>query len=414
MADLSDAGAGIEGDEETPGEARNSSGNQLEDGEDSGGEDEDDADGDDAEDCAEDGEHDCGGDESNKSKKRRLDEERRRKWKEYKKDKRKQQGSSRRKKRRLAPQDGGEADAGDKPAEAAVSEQVVVSKEEARAQRSAKKAAELDDFKARCEKGTTVVLDLEWEDSMNQKEIKSLVQQVMYCYGSNRSASHPVRLVLSGLTKDSETSSKLRKMAGFEAWPIEVLDGPYVDRFPREKLVYLTADTETVLQEFDREKVYVIGGIVDHNRLKGVTRAKADEQGIGTMQLPLGEHIEMGSFSRVLAVNHVLSIVLELQAGGKWRQVLEKCIPGRKKFIDQITPNQSEDKGAASTDAGAGSDTACNGIAEDKEVASLDAGADSGTAGKEAADAGAGVSTVCNEASNEVCNEAAEDKDIKA
>lgn len=37
------------------------------------------------------------------------------------------------------------------------------------------------------------------------------------------------------------------------------------------------------------------------------------EQGIATAQLPLGEYVEMGSCSRVLAVNHVLQIVVEHQ-----------------------------------------------------------------------------------------------------
>eukprot|EP00930_Biecheleria_cincta_P098238 TRINITY_DN89911_c0_g1_i1.p1 TRINITY_DN89911_c0_g1~~TRINITY_DN89911_c0_g1_i1.p1 ORF type:complete len:436 (-),score=89.11 TRINITY_DN89911_c0_g1_i1:454-1761(-) len=208
-----------------------------------------------------------------------------------------------------------------------------------RSSRAEKKAAELADFKSRCAAGTTVVIDAEWEDSMSEKELKSLVQQLMFCYGSNRGASHPVRLIFSGVAADSFTSQKLRKMSGFDSWPIEIFEGPYINNLPKEKLVYLTADAENVLESFDKDKIYIIGGIVDHNRLKGVTMAKAQEQKIATAQLPISRHIDMGAYSRVLTVNHVLQIVLEHQATGDWRHVFEKCIPGRKTFID--TGNKS-------------------------------------------------------------------------
>ena len=38
--------------------------------------------------------------------------------------------------------------------------------------------------------------------------------------------------------------------------------------FPKVDLVYLTSDTDNVLSVVDTSKVYIIGGIVDHNRLK--------------------------------------------------------------------------------------------------------------------------------------------------
>merc|ERR1719183_1385614 len=42
-----------------------------------------------------------------------------------------------------------------------------------------------------------------------------------------------------------------------------------------DNTVYLTADTDDILEEIDPNKVYIIGGIVDRNRLKEATYKKA-------------------------------------------------------------------------------------------------------------------------------------------
>ena len=70
----------------------------------------------------------------------------------------------------------------------------------------------------------------------------------------------------------------------------------------KEDLVYLTADSETVLEELDLKKAYVIGGLVDRNRWKGITLKKAEEQGIQTAKLPIGNFMKMSS-SQVLLMS---------------------------------------------------------------------------------------------------------------
>jgi len=217
---------------------------------------------------------------------------------------------------------------------------------EKKAMRALRKKAEITEFTSRCDAGATVVLDLEWEEQLSDRELKGLIQQVLYCYGSNRSATKPVDLVLSGVSSTSKTLERLNKLAGFpHAWPgVTILPTPYIEHFSdepdRRRLVYLTADTDNVLQEFEHDGIYIIGGIVDRNRLKGSTKEKADKQGIRTGRLPLQEHIQMGGSSRVLTCNHVLDIIVEHQRCGDWRQTFEKCIPGRKQFIDSSAASQ--------------------------------------------------------------------------
>jgi tRNA (guanine9-N1)-methyltransferase len=74
-------------------------------------------------------------------------------------------------------------------------------------------------------------------------------------------------------------------------------------------LVYLTADSDNLITDLDTDKVYVIGGIVDHNRHKLLTYNKAKAQGIAHGRLPILECGVKLSTSCVLTVNHVLDII---------------------------------------------------------------------------------------------------------
>lgn len=90
---------------------------------------------------------------------------------------------------------------------------------------------------------------------------------------------------------------QLVKVPGYEKWFIEKENRPYIDAFERRKedLVYLTADSETTIDELDQKKIYIIGGLVDRNRWKGITMDKAKDQGIQTARLPIGEYLKMSS-----------------------------------------------------------------------------------------------------------------------
>ena len=142
------------------------------------------------------------------------------------------------------------------------------------------------------------------------------------------------RVLLSGLT--GNMAAQMRNINGFESWlatdveerPLEELFATAADR---AQLVYLTAEAEAVLDRPDPAKTYVIGGFVDRNRHKGLTRDKAARLGLATARLPIGADmpIVLGDASKVLTINHVFELLVRVQASGDWADAAA-CLPGRK------------------------------------------------------------------------------------
>ncbi|CAI5741429.1 unnamed protein product [Hyaloperonospora brassicae] len=180
------------------------------------------------------------------------------------------------------------------------------------------------------EEGINVVIDCEFEEKLTEKEKKSLSQQIMFSYGVNRRSRAPMSVYITSLHGDIRKN--LEKIVGFHEWQAFAgLSESYMDLFKKESLVYLTADSPTVITKLRRDKVYIIGGIVDRNRLKGITYQKAVAQGIETAKLPLDAVVEMGAATRVLTVNHVFEILAQFSEVNDWAQATLATLPSRKK-----------------------------------------------------------------------------------
>ncbi|XP_028205119.1 tRNA methyltransferase 10 homolog A-like isoform X2 [Glycine soja] len=171
--------------------------------------------------------------------------------------------------------------------------------------RSLEKESKRERLTVARERGQNVVVDLQFSHLMNPNEIHSLVQQIMYCYAVNGRCASPAHLWLTGC--EGEMDSALKRIPGIDKWIIEKENRSYIEALSnrKEDLVYLTADSETVLEELDLKKAYVIGGLVDRNRWKGITLKKAEEQGIQTAKLPIGNFMKMSS-SQVLLMSQFL------------------------------------------------------------------------------------------------------------
>jgi tRNA (guanine9-N1)-methyltransferase len=95
------------------------------------------------------------------------------------------------------------------------------------------------------------------------------------------------------------------------------------------EVIYLTSDSPYTLDELKPYSTYIIGGLVDKNRHKGICYQTACEKGLKTAKLPIGEFMEMQS-RFVLATNHVVEIMVRWLECGDWGKAFLDVIPKRK------------------------------------------------------------------------------------
>lgn len=182
--------------------------------------------------------------------------------------------------------------------------------------------------------GQKIVIDVDFGELMSEKECRSLVQQLSYSYSANCRASVPAHLIVTGV-HGMMADTLAKQIAGYENWSATVMKESYLDHFKGQEsnLVYLTADSDHELQELDPSKTYIVGGLVDRNRYKGVCLEKAQSQNIATARLPIGEFMQLKS-SQVMCTNHVVEMLIKWLEVKNWEIAFRSVIPIRKRKAD--------------------------------------------------------------------------------
>ncbi|EEP82731.1 conserved hypothetical protein [Uncinocarpus reesii 1704] len=207
----------------------------------------------------------------------------------------------------------------------------------------------------------TLLLDCDFDDLMLDKERKSLASQITRSYSDNSRSKYRAHLVVSSFNKllkerfDTVLAKQYERWKGVttteddfvqaaEAAQARMkhpkggrLAGMFstkadVDKSTLEEegeIVYLSSDSPDTLTELKPYSTYIIGGLVDKNRHKGICYKRATERGIKTAKLPIGDFMQMSS-RFVLATNHVVEIMLRWLELGDWGQAFDRAIPKRK------------------------------------------------------------------------------------
>ncbi|KAK8229912.1 guanine-N(1)--methyltransferase [Phyllosticta capitalensis] len=256
--------------------------------------------------------------------------------------------------------------------------------------------------KARNQRATqvpvTIVFDCSFDDLMMDKELKSLGQQITRAYSDNRSAKYRAHLAVSsfgGKLKerfDGVLAGHYKAWKGFhvceqdyveaaeqaKGWMAdpktggvvegalkgsEQAEGEPANDTPQGEVIYLSSEGTETLHTLRPYDTYIIGGLVDKNRYKGICHQRATERGIKTAKLPIGEFLQMNSRA-VLATNHVNEIMLRWLECGDWGEAFMKVIPKRKGGQlrstgeeddgEEAGPTAKDDEGEAEGEAEAG------------------------------------------------------------
>ncbi|XP_038840335.1 tRNA methyltransferase 10 homolog C-like isoform X2 [Salvelinus namaycush] len=197
--------------------------------------------------------------------------------------------------------------------------------------------------------GQPLVFDMSYEQQMTRREVENTVSQLMEVEGWNRRASEPFHLHFCNLQPDGGYRKELVKRYGAEAWQrllITSTEQRHVDLFPRDDLVYLTADSPNVLRTFDNSKVYIVGSMVDRSIQSGLSLANAKRLKLNTARLPLDDFLQWETGAKNLTLDQMIRILLTLKETGRWEEALE-YVPKRKHDgFYQEKPQQDRDRGS--------------------------------------------------------------------
>ncbi|XP_072271110.1 tRNA methyltransferase 10 homolog C [Pyxicephalus adspersus] len=179
--------------------------------------------------------------------------------------------------------------------------------------------------------GQPLVYDMVYDRYMSQKEIENTISQLMISEGFNRSSADPFHIHFCNLQPGGPYHRELVKRYQ-EAWDkilITATEKSHVDIFPRDRLVYLTADSPNVLKELDHDKIYIIGAFVDKSQKTGVSLGNAKRLKLATARLPLDNYLKWDIGAKNLTLNQMIEILMTVKDKGDWKSALS-FVPTRK------------------------------------------------------------------------------------
>ena len=217
-----------------------------------------------------------------------------------------------------------------------------------------------EEFKEKCKNGMRVIIDCDFEHLMDERCIKSMVRQIVDLYSINKYSTNPFRVILYGVgkqIKEGLEKSDYKNWIGIEIYFKE--DYPNFDKFIEDilykddkrpmkdikyNIYYLSADSENNIENIDKNSTYIIGGIVDRNKYKGLSLNKAKELCINHGKFPIGEYLKLQS-SQVLTTNHTFHILNEFSIRHDWKEAFVSIIPKRKQEEnEELEEDKKSDK----------------------------------------------------------------------
>uniref|UniRef100_A0A182Q2E7 tRNA (guanine(9)-N(1))-methyltransferase n=1 Tax=Anopheles farauti TaxID=69004 RepID=A0A182Q2E7_9DIPT len=176
-----------------------------------------------------------------------------------------------------------------------------------------------------------VAIDLSFDQLMIDKDVAKCVKQLLRIYTLNRRSELPVPLHFVGIDPDGAVRRHLARNDGYRHWDVQFSGEHFMKLFEPTRLIYLTSESDQVLEKLEPGAVYIIGGLVDHNQHKGCCYELALKYNIRHARLPLAEHLVIKTRT-ILTINQVFEILLNVHMGKEWQQTLLDVLPARKAY----------------------------------------------------------------------------------
>eukprot|EP01029_Cantina_marsupialis_P029999 TRINITY_DN79039_c0_g1_i1.p1 TRINITY_DN79039_c0_g1~~TRINITY_DN79039_c0_g1_i1.p1 ORF type:complete len:365 (-),score=104.26 TRINITY_DN79039_c0_g1_i1:73-1167(-) len=182
-----------------------------------------------------------------------------------------------------------------------------------------------DRLREALQSGPQVAIHLNYVDDMSRVENWSVAKQIKGAYSANKRIQEPFGLHVCPFVGPTAESLKKHQLEG---WVMDRHDEDLLDVFEKDKLIYLSPDSENVIDCIEDDKVYVIGGIADKTVKKGLTLNYANTHGIRHARLPLKEHCD-NVHQPALNVDVVVQILAKFKANKNWKRTFEESLPKR-------------------------------------------------------------------------------------
>ncbi|XP_034937073.1 mitochondrial ribonuclease P protein 1 homolog [Chelonus insularis] len=183
--------------------------------------------------------------------------------------------------------------------------------------------------------GQKVIMDCGFEENMKRAEVKNCARQLMLAFATNRVHPNPLDITFCNINKNGllyeELLSYIPTMNDSN-FPLTVSEQSYLDLFDRDKLVYLTPDSNDTLERYDYDSIYIIGALVDKVSGRSDTLAKAKRERIRHAKLPIDKYLRFGAGARKsLTLNQMIAILADIQHTQDWTYAF-RHIPKRKLY----------------------------------------------------------------------------------
>lgn len=179
--------------------------------------------------------------------------------------------------------------------------------------------------------GQNIVIDLDYDDYMAKWEAKNCVYQLCQVLKSNVTHLDPFSIYFCNADRSKATVHYLEQSLT-DLWSDSLItcsSSSYLDIFPKEKLVYLSPHSPEVMESYDHDAIYIIGGFVDKRIQKPLSYEKTQREGIRSCRLPLDEEVRWKCGSKSLTLDQMVNILLEMKISNDWKRALQ-FLPSRK------------------------------------------------------------------------------------